>query len=78
MVLMDHDEFIQELRYNIPEEELPSIENDRFGIAFRPPIAASKFRCFSVLMEALTWSSKHGYALIDRVDQWLSMWHCEF
>lgn len=31
MVLMDHDKFIRELRHNIPEEELPSVEDDQFG-----------------------------------------------
>ena len=32
MELMDHDEFIQFLKQVIPEEELPFIEKDRFGV----------------------------------------------
>jgi len=31
MELMDRDEFIDSLRHDIPEEELPSIEDDQFG-----------------------------------------------
>jgi len=31
MELMDRDEFIESLQRHIPEEELPSIEDDRFG-----------------------------------------------
>ncbi|KIM65460.1 hypothetical protein SCLCIDRAFT_1212178 [Scleroderma citrinum Foug A] len=32
MELMDHDEFIERFKDYIPEEELPSIEKDRFGV----------------------------------------------
>ena len=55
-VPMVHDEFIQELRYSIPEEELSSIEDDHRCLAHsRSPIVASKCSCFSALMRA--WSS---------------------
>ena len=78
MELMDQDDFIESLKKHTPEEEFPWIQDDPLG-AFPVTNRGIQIWLFkSVLVLALTQSSKPCYhaALVHRVHQWSSIWLC--